>query len=156
MKKNTLLYILILVLLLVNGFFLFKHFGDKPDHERNDRKSQKNFIVRQLDFNDAQLQDYDSLKSLHREVMKDFDGEIRVLKDQFYSHLSNSNRGTSEIDSLATLISHKEKQKDLEIFNYLYEIRRICDDTQKEKLNVIIKDAINKRGGRDRSKRQRQ
>ncbi len=151
MKKNTPLYLLLVVLLLANGFFLFKHFGDKPDYRGKDDRRQKNFIARQLNFNDSQLQQYQVLKSSHREVMNGYDDEIRILKDKFYSNLSDENIKTSVIDSIATLISEKEKLKDIAVFNHFSEVRKICDEDQKEQFGTIIKDALHKnnRKGRD-------
>ena len=151
MKKNTPLYILLVVLLLANGFFLFKHFGDKQDYRGKDYKRQKNFIARQLNFNDSQLQQYQVLKSSHREIMKGYDDEIRVLKDEFYGHISMDSLKVSKVDSIATLISYKEKQKDLAIFDYFRDVRLICNEDQKEQFGTIIKDALhrNNRKGRD-------
>jgi len=146
MKKNTPLYILLVVLLLVNGFFLFKHFGDKPDYRGKEYKGSKNFIVRQLDFNESQLQQYQVLKSSHRKAMNGYDDDIRILKDKFYSNLSDENIKTLVIDSIATLISEKEKLKDIAVFNHFSDVRRICNEDQKERFSSIIKNAIYKRG----------
>lgn len=146
MKKNTLLYILLAVLLLANAFFLFKHFGDRPSHRGKDGKGSKNFIARQLDFNDSQLKQYLELKSARREILNGLDDDIRILKDEFFSHISNESVPVSTIDSIATLISEKEKLKDIAVFNHFSEVRKICNDDQKEQFSNIIKEAIHKRG----------
>ena len=148
MKKNTLLYILLIVLLLANGFFIIKHFEDKPGHRGKTERGPNNFISRQLDFNESQIQQYKNLRLVHRESMKTYDDDIRVLKDEFFSNISDENVNKSEVDSIATLISEKEKQKEIEIFNHFREVRKICNDSQKERFSSIIKNAIHRRGSR--------
>jgi hypothetical protein len=150
MKKNTLLYILLVVLLLANGFFLFKHFGDKKGHRAKGERGQHNYIARQLDFNESQLKKYQELKTPYREIMKKHNDDIRLLKDEFFSHISNENASESQIDSIANLISKKEKSKDIGTFNYFKEVRKLCNDEQKEQFSSIIKNALKKRSSRGR------
>ena len=63
----------------------------------------------------------------------------------------------SKVDSIATLISAIEKQKDLELFNHFRAVQEICNEEQKEHFKSIIKRALKKRGrnGSDRSSRRR-
>lgn len=147
MKKNTLLYILLIVLLLANGFFLVKHFGDKSNHRdrgKTERRGPNNFIAKQLDFNESQIQQLKDLKLGHRESMMAYDNDIKVLKNKFFDNISKENVNKSEIDSLATLISEKEKLKDIELFNHFRDIREICNDNQKSRFESIIKKAVNR------------
>ena len=155
MKKNKLLYILLIVLLISNAFFLFKHFGDKHDRRGNDRKGPRNYVIKELNFTEAQEKQYHDLRSAFFSNMKIQDSNIRLLKDEFYSYLSREELSTKNIDSLASLISEKEKQKDLELFNYLGKVRSMCDGEQKERLAEIIRERINKRRDRGRGIRRK-
>lgn len=148
MKKNLLLYILLIILLLANGFFLFQHFGDKKENRNKGKRGQGNFIARQLNFNETQLNQFNDIRSFHRKTMRSYDDDIKDLKGKFFSNISNENTPKSLIDSIATLISEKEKLKDIETYNYFTEVRNICEDHQKEQLSFIIKKAIHNEGYR--------
>lgn len=154
MKKNTLLYSILIVLLLANGFFISQYLG-KSDRGDRRGKGSENFIAKKLDLDESQQQLYLELTSTHKESMKSINGDIRVLKDTFFSNISNESITTMEIDSLASLISEKEKLKDLKVFNHFKAIREICNAEQKTKLQAIIKDGLRRRGGRDRAKHKR-
>ncbi|MGB1211344.1 MAG: hypothetical protein ACPG41_07955 [Lacinutrix venerupis] len=52
MKKNTVLYVLLIVLIIMNGFFLFNYLG-RPQHKGV--KESSAFIVKELNFNASQL-----------------------------------------------------------------------------------------------------
>lgn len=148
MKKNTLLYIILIVLLLANGYFISQHLGRS---DRGDRRSRgpENFISKQLGLDASQLQQYQKLRTSHRETMKSIDADIRVLKDEFFSNLSNESIRPSEIDSIASLISEKEKLKDIGVFNHFKALRALCNDEQKAKFNEIMKDGLRPRGRKD-------
>ncbi len=147
MKKNTLLYILLAFLLIVNGFFLVNYLGKSKKH-KNSRDDRRNYIVKKLDFNDSQTAQYELLKNSHREKIKTISVSIRELKDVLFDNITNPSFSERNLDSITTLIANKEKQKDIEVFNHFKAIEKICDEDQKEKLIHIIKDALHRQGGR--------
>ena len=151
MKKNILLYSILIVLLLANGFFISQNIGG-PDRGDRRGKGPESFISKQLDLDASQQQQYQKLTSTHREAMKSIDTDIRVLKDEFFSNISNESITTLEIDSIASLISDKEKLKDIEVFNHFKALRAICNDEQKAKFNAIMKDGLRPPGRKNRSR----
>ena len=153
MKKNTLLYILLIVLLISNAFFLFKHFGGKHDGRGDNRKGSRDYIVKELNFTEAQQMQYDNLRSTFFNIMKMKDSSLRLLKNDFYNNLTHDELSAKEIDSIASLISEQEKQKDIELFNYLSNVRSMCDDEQKIRFGEIVKRRVTNRNGKGRGKR---
>jgi hypothetical protein len=128
----------------MNGFFLVNHFG-KSNKRAARNGQQNNFIVKELQFDASQTKQFKKLYSDHREKIKSISDGIRLLKDDFFDKVSDESINTSTIDSLATLIANKEKEKDIETFNHFRAVQKICNDQQKERFKIILKDALHKK-----------
>ena len=142
MTKNTILYVLLAFLFIANGFFLYDYLG-KPDRD-GPRNNPEQFIVKELNFNADQMQEFKGLGKNHRERMMRLDQEQKQLKDQLFSKVSEKNINPLEINSIGSLIGENNKNKDLEVFNHFRSIQEICDNNQKEKFKRIIMDALHK------------
>ncbi|MDB4292154.1 hypothetical protein N9954_02015 [Maribacter sp.] len=149
MKKNLLLYILLGFLVIMNCFFLFKHFST-ADKDGPIRPGPSNFMAKELQFDAAQLEQFEKIEATHRENMRAIMDDVRASKDALFDKLSDEMTQASEIDSVASLIAEKEVKKELEIFRFFKAIRELCTAEQKERLKVIIKDALQRQGGRNR------
>lgn len=145
MKKNLLLYILLGFLVLMNGFFLFKHFGGS-NQKIHERPAPGKFLVKELAFDSSQSQQFEKLDAAHREKMDAILDEIKVSKDMLFDKFSKENTRTSEIDSLAQILANKEVKKELETFRFFKAVGEICDEKQKVKFKSIIKHALRRQG----------
>ncbi|TMM53714.1 hypothetical protein FEE95_17605 [Maribacter algarum] len=146
MKNNLLLYILLGFLVLVNSFFLFKHFSAGDNDERGRGPRPGNFIAKQLEFDDSQTQKFEKLDMEHRENINMLLADIRELKDSLFDRLSDETVDDSEINAIASQIANKEKTKELETFRFFKAVGELCNDNQKELLKSIIKDALGRQG----------
>lgn len=154
MKKNTILYVLIIILVIANGFFLYNYLGH--DSKKRDRqKDRTSFIIKKLGFEGEQVDRYKNFKELHREKMRLMSDDIRLLKDDLFSKLADAEISESYIDSITSLIAEKEKAKDKEVFAYFKKVRDMCRDDQKDKFDKLLKDALNRedKNRKGRSKR---
>jgi len=145
MKKNLVLYILLVFLIAVNSFFLFNYIG-KNGNNGQKGKGPGSFIVKELGFNEAQLEQFREKSQGHHETMMNMSDDIRDLKDELFDNLSKDSVNKSTIDSITSLVGEKQKAKEVEAFYHFKMIRQICSDQQKEKFKNIIKDALH-RGG---------
>lgn len=145
MKKNLLLYILLGFLVIMNGFFLFKHFSSSNQNEHRN-PPPGNFIAKQLEFDAMQSQQFEKLDVAHREKMNAILNDIKASKDVLFNKLSDEKSKTSEIDSLARVVANKEVKKELETFSFFKAVGKICNEKQKERFNTIIKDALRRQG----------
>lgn len=145
MKKNLLLYILLGFLVLMNVFFLFKHFS-KANDIKPEQRPNGNFIVHELAFDAKQTDQFEKLDAAHRERMKLLFDDIKAAKDRLFDGLTDENVVTTEIDSLARIVADFELQKELETFRFFKAVGAICDEKQKTKLNAIIKAALRRQG----------
>ena len=142
MTKNKILYVLLAFLIIANGFFLYDYLG-KPDRNGLRNNSQQ-FIVKELNFNADQMQEFKEIGKDHRERMMKLDQEDKKLKDQLFSKISEKNVIPLEIERITSLIGENRKNKDLEVFNHFRAIQKICNDLQKQKFKKFVMDALHK------------
>ena len=142
MKKNIFLYILIGFLIIVNGFFLFNYMGKSNDNKPQDPQRNRDFIVKELGFNKTQLEQFREHSEDHHETMMQLSEEIRNLKDNLFDKLTDDSMNDATLDSISSLICEIEKQKDKEVFTHFKMIQDLCNDKQKEKFKIILKDAL--------------
>ncbi|WP_422107995.1 Spy/CpxP family protein refolding chaperone [Winogradskyella sp.] len=148
MKKQLPLYIfyvLLLFLMVVNGFFLFRYLGESNQKDDKGLKEPNNFITKRLDFSEDQLKQFNALEVGHREKMTSISEQIRRSKDALFNNVSKANIDRSVIDSITSVIGDYEKEKDLEVFNHFRAIYNICNESQKAKFDDLIKDALHRR-----------
>ena len=157
MKKNLPLYVLLLFLIIVNGFFLYNYLGtDEVKEEQKGPNRPGNFLVKELGFDELQREQFRSLGKKHHQRMRGLNAEVRGLKDELFKGLSDDSLSDVNVDSIAMLIGEKEAAKDIEVFRHFNSVQELCNDKQKEKFSKIIKDALRKgernqgppRGGR--------
>ena len=142
MKKNTILYVLLVFLFVVNGFFLFNYMGIRSENRPKEPQRNKSFIVKELGFNAAQLEQFNKKSKGHHETMIRLSDSIKALKDKLFSTLSDDSITEETIDSISSLICEKETEKEKEVFYHFKMIQDIANDQQKEKFNSILMDAL--------------
>lgn len=141
MKKNTFLYILLGFLIIVNGFFLYHYIvigNVRPDRTERD----KDFIVKELEFNEDQLEEFNRISEIHHHKMMRFSDDVRYLKDELFGAISDETVNEKAIDSISALICEKETAKEKEIFYHFRMIQDIAKGEQKEKFKSILMDAL--------------
>ena len=148
MRKNLPLYILLLFLIIVNGFFLYNYLGTGDKEEPKGPKRPGNFLVKELGFDNAQREQFRALGKTHHQKLRGLSEDIRGLKDELFKGLSDASLRDVNIDSIASLIGEKEAAKDLEVFRHFKQVQELCNDKQKEKFSKIIEDGL-RLGARD-------
>ncbi|MGB1314198.1 hypothetical protein [Bizionia paragorgiae] len=144
MKKNIILYVLLIFLILVNGFFLFNYMGINSSTNRKGPQSNKDFIVKELGFTTSQLDEFkDQSKGHHKRMMRMSD-KIKNLKDELFGKLSDTLVKESTIDSITSLIGNVEKEKEKEVYYHFKMIQQLSTEAQKETFKAIIMDALRK------------
>ncbi|MGB5419024.1 hypothetical protein [Algibacter sp.] len=147
MKKNLLLYILLVFLIVVNVFFLVNYLGNGDKAKQNMPEKSELFLMKELGFDEGQQKQFQELGEQHHNKMERITNDIKILKDELFKGLSDASLNDVNIDSIAALIGDKEAAKDLEVFSHFWQVQELCNDKQKEKFSNIIKDAL-RRGDR--------
>lgn len=147
MKKQPIIYILLAFLIIVNGFFLF-HFLKKPKPP----KKPELFIVEELGFNEVQMKEFELMSDLHFDKMQGVNRQIKRLKDDLFSKVSEAEVPPTYLDSITSLIGEQEKQKDILVFTHMQKVKDLCDERQKKKFDKILMKALRQHrpGGRPR------
>lgn len=102
----------------------------------------KSYIIRELDFNEQQISEYERLVHEHRRMMRDTREEIRALKKKLYSRLAEPGPDSSEVDELTRAIADKVAYLEEQTFGHFQKVRALCSDRQKEKFDKIIDSVI--------------
>ena len=149
MKKNRFLYLLLIFLVIANGYLLYNQFNGKGKRgHRESRKDPVEFISKKLEFNDQQVAQLKEISVKHREKVQEIYKETKLLKSNLFNAISNTSVNQNEIDSIINLIGEKTKYKETEMFFHLRGISDICNDDQKEKFENMLKHILDKRGKR--------
>lgn len=167
--KNKILTIAVVVLLLTNiGLLSLLWFDRAPGknrdrtqrsnemspsnemHPPNDKRPQeggpKDFLIRELNFNEKQKQDYQILIDEHKSDMKVLMDKIRTAKEKLWDNLSGTDTGSNSADSISSEIGNYQKEIELVTFRHFQKVRELCDDNQKKKFDEVIKEVINMMG----------
>ena len=125
-------------LMVMNGVLLYLVI--RPAEEKN--RPARTFISDQLEFSAAQMEEFQLLEEAHHQKMRQIDRRLRELKEMLFEHLSTADRSSPEIDSIGKRIGALATERELEIFAHFSNIRDLCDERQKRRLNEIVKGAL--------------
>ena len=136
MRTNSLFKIIIILLLISNGFTLFLLIKPgKPPHPP--------FISEKIGLTGEQLKKVKNIEQSHFNQMKPLDVKIEKLhEDLFLTIASNDKR---KEDSLKTKISSLILKKDELLLAHFKNIYALCNPTQKQLFITEIKEHFSRR-----------
>lgn len=133
MEKIKLLTVAVLALLLLNlgtlGFLFFN--GSMGNHPYG-RPEPKDIIIQKLNFDAAQVTDYEKLIHWHRGEIRRIEDEIRKTKNELYLQLNKDTIASSTKDSLINVLADYQKQIESTHFKHFQDIKKMC---RKEQLD---------------------
>ena len=150
--RITIITIVLLVLCNLSLIVILWMKPGPPPHPNNE--SPRNFLVRNLQFGESQIKQYDSLIEIHQSDMKRLRDESRILKESLFSKLEVSNN-RSLIDSIAQLIGKNQAAIESATFSHFSKVRTICTEGQKKDFDKVIGDLLKRMGQNDRPGRDR-
>ncbi len=157
MKESRALRITIItiVLLVLCNLSLIVILWLKPGPPpRPNNESPRNFLVRNLQFGESQIKQYDSLIAIHQGDMKRLRDESKNLREQLFSKLG-TNYNQSQIDSFTQQIGKNQAATESATFSHFNNVRTICTEGQKKDFDKVIGDLIKRMGQNDRPGRDR-
>ncbi|WP_411031959.1 Spy/CpxP family protein refolding chaperone [Spongiimicrobium sp. 3-5] len=138
MKKNLLLTLLLVFLVLMNGVLLFLFFSKPPRRSGPPHM----FVVKELNFNTLQMEQYQVLDQKFEQGMRPLHHRRRQLKNEMFKMISEGNGSVKEIDSITDLIGDSEKERDLKVYYHFRAIYELCNPEQKKRFQRIVQDAL--------------
>ena len=150
--KNKSLIMIIVFLLITNiAMLVFFVVLSKPA-ERRQRNHESNGIYKSLQnevgFSEKQLKQYQALKDQQMKTVRPKFNEVRQSKKDFYELISSAQVSDSALNADADSIAQKQKNLDMQMFQYFKNVRKICTDEQTEKFDSLMKKVIGRMVGR--------
>ncbi len=138
MNKNTFKIALIICLALSNILLVIFIVG-KPNDGRPDPDRPKRMVIEQLHFDEQQVTDYQVLINEHRRQIRALDQQILALKNELYSHLTDSNSKSSS-DSLSVEIGKVQQQIEQVHFAHFIDIKKLCKPEQQPNFEALTQE----------------
>lgn len=143
MEKTKLLTITVIGLLLLNIatlVFLFLN-GPKPDRLPHEgRREPKEIIIEKLHFDAQQQKEYAKLIQWHRGEINQLDDNIRQVKNDLYSGLSEKEINVKTKDSLIILLNSYQKKIEETHFKHFEDIKKLCKPEQQEDFKALTEE----------------
>lgn len=133
MKKKFITRTFIVVLLLSNAFFIWRFLaGPRPPFHHGPKEE----IIKRLNFDDKQIQQYEVLIQKHRKQIHASELKISKAKKIYFSHLKNNSK---EIDTIQ-LAKIQTAQAEIERTHYMHflEIKQLCRKDQLPLFTSLI------------------
>lgn len=148
MNKVTLLTLLVVVLLIVNGislYMLFKKHGGRRDGAPNPR-----MLFAKLQLDDKQEQQFEELRKVHFKERDQLRAEDVRLRKELAAMISKEVTDSLKLDSLTSLLAANRKQFELGIYNHFRQLQLLLKPEQKPKFEQIMNEIIMRQSQGDR------
>lgn len=142
-STSRIFIITIALLLIANLVTLSLLFTSKKTNEttnnNDDRKNiLRNYLKQEVGFTDAQLVQYDTLKSKQRSQVKLMYDSMRMMKQQNIKRIGNTAFNDSAILSAASATAIEQERIEITMLQNLKAIRAICTPTQQQVFDTGI------------------
>lgn len=156
-QNRSKVFLVIIGILLIANIAMLSFFLMKKDNGRNEKRPDRkamiaDFLKKEIGFNQAQLQQYDTLSDRHRDNVRKMYDNHRSSKDNQFKQLAASNFSDSIINNVADQSAASQKIMELQMFNHLKNIRALCTPGQLPKFDSLFVKILNRRGGEGRKK----
>jgi hypothetical protein len=131
-----------IILLISNTAILAFVFFEKPT--RADNKGPANFIIKELNLNAAQIENFNQLKFAHQDSVQGLKNTGRELRENYFKLLRNDTTDNILADQLLIQIANNQKTIEQVTFSHFQSVKNICDSVQKEKFDSIILEVIHR------------
>ena len=131
-----------ITLLISNMVILAFIFFEKPT--RADNKGPAKFIIKELNLNAAQIENFNQLKLAHQDSVRSLKNTGRELREDYFKLLRNDTTDNILADQLLMQIGNNQKAIEQITFEHFQSVKNICDSVQKVKFDSIILEVIHK------------
>ncbi len=151
LNKNRFLNIIIIILLIANlttfGIFWSRQTQTKNEERREfprevNNKGAIDFLSYELNFTDAQRNQFEQLKTEHRKLQEPIRRKIEKTKFDFFGLVKKDTVTNEMINEAWDKVALVEKEIEVNTMNHFRLVRKICDSVQKMKFDSIIQKAI--------------
>ena len=97
------------------------------------------FLEKELTLRPDQVAQFEELRRTHFEQTRTIHRELRRNRQKLFDSLTKS---PEEAAAIAQQIGDSQQQMELQTFQHFADLRAICDPSQQQKLDVIVKDLL--------------
>ena len=149
MKKTQILYMALAVMFIINIAWLFFYFFCNK-HQSND--GPKSLIIEKLNFDQAQVAQYEVLILEHRSAISQANEELQGFRSSLFHSLINETIMPN--DSILNLLANKQIEIEKIHFTHFQQIKAICTENQLDSFNQLCLELANLfKGHRDNKKK---
>jgi protein CpxP len=134
MKKDRLLWVLIILLVIINIsglIFIISERHPRPGKEFDE------VLIHELGLSNDQIKQFDVLKRDHHQRMMKLDQEMRPIFEDYFNLLTQTKDPTKK-DSLEKILSARYQEKIKVTYQHFDDLKAICTPEQQEKLSNIV------------------
>lgn len=136
MKWSIILLVILNLASLAMVWYAFGSDNGKPHGAHSNAPNPENFFKAELNWSDAQVDQYRTLRQAHHEKVKKVLGEIRELKEKMFSLITSDDQ--SQVDPVIASIASKQGEVERLTYTHFAGIRNLCDDTQRQKFDSLL------------------
>jgi hypothetical protein len=144
-SRNKVFYLLMIVLVTLNlitiGFLWMYKFKEHPQIQQPPPPpAGKIMLEQELRFSKEQAEKFDKLRIEHSTSARKIVDDIAMLKENLFETIKENGGDDSKATKIADEIGNKQKELDLITYNHFKDIRNLCDERQRERFDLILKD----------------
>ena len=145
-RKNQMLVILVVVLLLTNVGMLYYLVKDYKEDKKSRSEKQVDWVKKELKLDDQQMKQYLSLRARRDSAIQPINDQMRAYKLQIIEYLQQP--ATAETDSLAAnaaaIISNYQKGIELAYYQHFRRMRSMCRPDQLPLFDSLLIRMVNR------------
>ena len=138
MKKETLLTVAVIVLLLLNVGTLGFLFLNKPPRPKPLDKQ----IIQKLALDPQQIEKFDQLKKAHQEQMLSCDERFRDGMENYMSLLKNDTIETTVQDSLQAILTNIQAERAQVTLQHFMALKALCNPEQRNIFESMVPELV--------------
>lgn len=149
MNRVTLLTILVIVLLIVNGITLYFQFH-KP--KRGDQRPPGNpgMLFKKLNLDAQQEEQFEQMRKAHFQKRDSLRMEDMRLRKAMTEMITAGVTDVSKIDSITNLLAANRKQFETNFYNHFQQLYSILRPEQKKEFGTVLEALIKRQNPPDR------
>ena len=149
MNRVTLLTILVIVLLVINGITLYFQF-QKPRRSEMRPPGNPGMLFKKLNLDEKQEQQLEQMRKAHFKKRDSLRNEDLRLRKSMTEMITAGVTDDSKIDSITNLLAANRKQFETNFYNHFQELYSILRPEQKKDFGTVLEELIKRQSPQDR------
>ena len=149
MNRVTLLTILVIVLLVINGITLYFQF-QKPRRSEMRPPGNPGMLFKKLNLDEKQEQQFEQMRKAHFKKRDSLRNEDLRLRKSMTEMITAGVTDDSKIDSITNLLATNRKQFETNFYNHFQDLYSILRPEQKKDFGTVMEELIKRQSPQDR------